>query len=207
LRNEFIVSSIDFPHTNFIKQKFLRAGIRRFGNELNSIIETMQIHYCSYTMTRNKTILSFLFLLCFEIAFCQNAKFINPSGYYSLDSKTYKKNGEIYGYSGTLKVLLLNKEKILVSFYTNKGAPSYNSGELRDSLDYKHNISVYTGDGDDTTCKITLFFEEKGVFIEMMSANPNFACGFGHAVDAQGYYKKTSHKIPTKEELFEESDN
>jgi hypothetical protein len=96
-----------------------------------------------------------LFLLLFSLqyfAIGQGKKVIpvfNPTGTYKLDSKTYTRHGEVYGYTG-----------------------------------------------DDTSCRITFHFTSKGVTVDQAQANPNFGCGFGHAVFADGYYKKVSGRVP-----------
>ena len=137
----------------------------------------------------------------------QTSAFVNPNGLYEFDGKTYKKNGETYGYFGTIKVFLLDTNKILVSFYICKGAPSYNSGSFVDTLNYSNNQAVYRSDPvSDSTCRLTFQFTSKGIDAELCSDNPNFACGFGHAVDAQGYYKRMEGKIPSKEEILKDDE-
>ena len=94
----------------------------------------------------------------------QSTSFVNPSGLYEFDGKSYKKNGETYGYFGTVKVFLLDTNKILVSFYICKGAPSYNSGSFVATLNYSNNQAVYRGDTTvDLTCRLTFRFTSKGV--------------------------------------------
>jgi hypothetical protein len=137
----------------------------------------------------------------------QTEKFINPTGVYKFCGKTFRRNGETYGYFGDVKVLFLHTEKILVNFFICKGAPSYNSGSFIDTLSYKNNIAVYTGDTSiDRSCKLTFYFTAVGINVNLQSDNPNFACGFGHAVDAQGYYRKIKGKKPTKEEILKATD-
>jgi hypothetical protein len=135
----------------------------------------------------------------------QTSVLINPTGVYKYSGKTYTKNGDTYGYFGTIKVSQLDQNKVLVNFYVCKGAPSYNSGSFIDTLTYINNQSVYRGDTTmiEGTCKLNFKFTSKGIYAELFSDYPNTACGFGHAVDAQGYYKKRKGKIPTKEEMLE----
>lgn len=118
------------------------------------------------------------------------SKYINPAGYYSLDSKTKVENGETYGYFGTIKVKLIDSSKIFVDFYVCKGAPSYNSGSFEDTLIYKNGIAVHTTT-DDASCVITFNFNSPdGVTVEEKTRDFNNGCGFGHAVVANGFYKK-----------------
>jgi hypothetical protein len=126
---------------------------------------------------------------------------INPTGSYKLDSKTTIKHGDTYGYFGELKIKLLDSSKIAISFFVCKGAPSYNSGSFIDTLKYLNNKAVYRTPEDDTSCKITFCFSNKGVTVEQYQADLNFGCGFGHAVFADGFYKKTSSKIPVIDDL------
>jgi hypothetical protein len=131
---------------------------------------------------------------------------INPTGVYEYSGKTYTKKGDTYGYFGTIKVLQLDANKVLVNFYVCKGAPSYNSGSFIDTLTYTNNQAVYRGDTTmvELECKLNFKFTPKGIYAELFSDYPNTACGFGHAVDAQGFYKKRKREIPTKDEMFQE---
>ena len=117
------------------------------------------------------------------------APFINPAGYYSLDSKTTVKDGDTYGYFGTLKVKQIDSARIFVDLYVCKGAPSYNSGSLEDTLVYKNGIAVHTTP-DDNSCVITFNFNTSGgVTINEKTKDINSGCGFGRAIDASGFYK------------------
>lgn len=148
-------------------------------------------------------IIIFGFLSC--SLFSQSINYVDPTGTYKLNSKTTKKNGETYGYFGDVKIISINKNKILISFFVCKGAPSYNSGSFIDSLDYMNNVAIYKGDRDmDSTCIMTMTFTEKGIDVDLKTDNPNFACGFGHAVGSQGFYYKLKGKIPTKEEILKD---
>jgi|SRR6185312_1324699 len=115
---------------------------------------------------------------------------INPAGYYSLDSKTILKEGETYGYFGTLKIKQVDSARIFVDLYVCKGAPGYSSGTLQDTLHYKNGIAVYTTT-DDNTCVITFNFNTiDGVEVEQKTKDTASGCGFGHGVTASGFYKR-----------------
>jgi hypothetical protein len=143
-----------------------------------------------------------LFLLLFSLqyfALGQGKKGIpvfNPTGTYNLDNKTYVKHGETYGSFGTIKVKLINADTIKVSLYICIGAPSYHDGYLVDTLVYRDHWAVYHHAEDDTSCRITFYFTAKGVMVAQAQANLNFGCDFGHAVFADGYYKKVSGSVP-----------
>lgn len=123
-------------------------------------------------------------------------KYIDPTGTYQLDSKTTKKGGDTYGYSGRIQVKKIGSDKIVMTFEVNKGAPSYNSGSFVDTLIYKDNRSIYTDPESDPTCKIFFDFGKKGVTVKEETADYNFGCGFGHAVVADGFYRRISNKTP-----------
>ena len=122
--------------------------------------------------------------------------FTNPTGSYKLVSKTTVKHGDTYGYFGDIDVKLLDSSRIAISFFVCKGAPSYNQGSFVDTLTYKQNIAIHTTPEDDTTCRITFRFGNKGVTVEQYQADLNFGCAFGHGVFADGFYKKVSSKVP-----------
>jgi hypothetical protein len=120
--------------------------------------------------------------------------FINPSGYYSLDSKTRLDSGETYGYFGTLKVKLIDSARVFVDFYVCKGAPGYNSGSFEDTLFYKNGIAVYTT-ADDNTCIITFNFNTTGgATVEEKTKDLNQGCGFGSGVAANGFYRRITEE-------------
>ncbi|MFH1005743.1 MAG: hypothetical protein V1781_09690 [Bacteroidota bacterium] len=122
--------------------------------------------------------------------------YIDPTGTYQLDSKTKKKNGETYGYSGQIQVKKTGSDKIVMTFEVNKGAPSYNLGSFVDTISYKENKAIYTDPESDSTCKITFEFDKKGITVKEETADYNSGCGFGHAVVADGFYKRISNKTP-----------
>jgi len=128
---------------------------------------------------------------------------INSTGYYSLNNKTEKKNGDTYGNFGDIEIKQINNNQIKIRLFACKGAPSYNSGTLTDTLIISNNKAIYTTE-DDPSCKIVFTFYRQGIMVEQFAEDPNFACGFGHAVDAYGYYRKKSSKVPTDKELNDE---
>lgn len=68
--------------------------------------------------------------LIFLASFITQPFNFDPTGTYKLDSKTRKKDGEIYGYFGEIRVKKVGNEKLVMAFEVNKGAPSYNSGSF-----------------------------------------------------------------------------
>jgi hypothetical protein len=142
--------------------------------------------------------LSILLILSFVILtnFLIKPKYIDPTGTYQLESNTKKKIGEVYGYTGQIQVKKISNDKIVMTFEVNKGAPSYNSGSFIDTLSYNDNKSFYTVPKSDTTCVITFDFDKRGVKVKEENADYNSGCGFGHAVDANGFYKRISNNSP-----------
>ena len=136
-----------------------------------------------------------------EAAYGQLKTIGDPSGVYVYEGETVEKNDDIYGYSGTVMVLLKAPGKIIVNLYVNKGAPSYNLGTLIDTLDYSGNTALFL-DTSESACKLIFHFYKKKLFVEMFAKDPNFACGFGHAVSAQGVYRKLKGRRPTVEEIL-----
>lgn len=132
----------------------------------------------------------FCILLCFSVsAYAQTAP-ANPAGYYSLNSKTNVVNGDTYGYFGTLKIQKVDSARIFVDLYVCKGAPSYSSGSLQDTLLYKNGIAVHTTTSDNS-CVITFNFNTPdGVTIEEKTKDTLSGCGFGQGVSASGFYER-----------------
>jgi hypothetical protein len=153
-----------------------------------------------------KLLLTFLFLGIIHFAVGQAKlmqKPIDPTGSYKLVSNAKIKNGDVYGYSGDIEVKLLDSSRIAISFFVTKGMPSYNSGSFIDTLFFRDNIGTYKTK-EDSTCTMTFRFSAKGIKVEEKTADYNFGCGFGHAVVADGFYKKTSSKIPKNENFLEQ---
>lgn len=128
--------------------------------------------------------------------FISRKDYIDPTGSYKLDHKVKISNGQVYGYSGKIQVKKINSGKIVMTFEVNKGAPSYNSGSFIDTLIYKDNKAIYTNPEFDPTCKITFDFDKIGIIVREETSDFNSGCGFGHAVVADGFYKRISNKVP-----------
>lgn len=143
-----------------------------------------------------KIILSYTLIILIT-SFSAKPDYIDPTGTYQLRSKSKKKNGEIYGYFGQIQVKKIIEDKIVMTFEVNKGAPSYNSGSFVDTLSYFNNSVIYTTPEYDSTCKITFDFGKKGILVTEETDDYNSGCGFGHAVIANGFYKRVSNKMPT----------
>lgn len=105
---------------------------------------------------------------------------INPTGTYSYDDG---ENG-----NGTIKVKKINSTKIKLSVFVVGGGPSAHMGEFIHEMNLKNNLAYYkTAD-----CKFKFSFNSKSVTV----TQTGFYNGFGAGISADGYYKKTSNKVP-----------
>ena len=154
-------------------------------------------------MTLQKFIAAIFFQSLFSVVCIgQQKTVLDPSGFYIFTGKTVTKDNDTYGYFGNAKVLQVGNKHIAVHFFICKGAPSYNSGSFIDTLTYRDGRAVYRGDGvSDTTCRLSFHFYKSKFSVQLMSDNINFACGFGHAVDAYGTFRKIGKRKPTRKQL------
>ncbi|MFD2247843.1 hypothetical protein [Pontibacter ruber] len=143
-----------------------------------------------------------LILLVGIIAYGQD-KYLDPTGSYILRGKKLKE-GEKGSY-GELHVKLISKDRLAISFYYDKGYPSYNSGSFVDTLEYNYNRAVYIYNEafDPSDCKLTFTFEKKAVVIKHEASNYNYSCGFGTGVIANTVMKKSSSKVPVIKDYWE----
>lgn len=129
----------------------------------------------------------------------RQAKNIDPTGTYSLVGKTETKNGDTYGYFGEIQIKKIGEDKAAISFFVNKGAPSYNMGGFVDTLTFANNKATYKGLDNTTDCKIEFTFSENGITVV---EDEGSVCGFGHGVSANGFFEKTSSTEPILEDPF-----
>jgi hypothetical protein len=127
---------------------------------------------------------------------------IDPTGTYKLESETEIRNEDTYGYFGSIDVKKIESEKIVMSFFVCRGAPSYNMGMFLDTIDYINDKAVYTCDKLDSSCIINFYFSKKGIKVEEKTEDVSFGCGFGHGVQASGFYKVKSRKTPIIKDPF-----
>lgn len=160
-------------------------------------------------MTAQKISIIFLLVATFfsPMLFGQSLKnkdTLNVTGSYKYNGKTQKKNGEIYGYFGDLKVKQLDKKRIALSFYLCVGAKSYNSGSFVDTLTLVNNTATYKPLDCDSLCTLIFKFSKTGVTTihKALDGNYNGSCCFGSGVIANGFFKKTSNKVPIIKDKF-----
>lgn len=137
-----------------------------------------------------------LYILVFTSSLAGFGQAIDPTGSFQLNSSTKKKAGEVYGYTGEIQVKAISNDKVVLRMYVNRGAPSYNSAYLLDTLVYSNNQIIYTCPAADPSCKITFTYTKKGITVVEETADFNTGCGFGRAVMVTGMYKRISSKVP-----------
>lgn len=124
-------------------------------------------------------------------------KFIDPTGIYRLGTVPQDFTKRNTGRFGKIEVKLINRDEIFLYLHINRGGPSYNSGVATDTLKYRNNnVTYYYPDKEDPSCAIIFQFSEKGVQVNQKGLKDIPTCGFGYAVYADGFYKKTSSKMP-----------
>jgi hypothetical protein len=153
-----------------------------------------------------KKISSFLALALILVTILSygQTNYVNPTGSYILKGKKLK-NGERANH-GEVQVKLIDKNRLAISFYYNKGYPSYNSGSFVDTLEYVDNKAVYTYDEPErliSDCKLTFTFDKKKVTINHQAEDYNYSCGFGMGVVASGIMPKISARIPEIKDFWE----
>jgi hypothetical protein len=129
-----------------------------------------------------------LILLMFTLNRAFGQLILNPTGTYSYQGKTTKKDGDTYGYFGTIQVKKLTASKIVMTFYICEGAPGYNSGSFVDTLHFKNRKAIYI----ENDCVTTFSFTETG--IDVKETSHGSCWGFG--VVAHGHFKRKSSKQP-----------
>jgi hypothetical protein len=144
----------------------------------------------------------FFFIVLSALLSACSSNTIDPTGTYKLESETEIRNGDTYGYFGSIDVKKIESEKIVMSFFVCRGAPSYNMGMFLDTIDYINDKAVYTCDKIDSSCIINFFFTKKGIKVEEKTEDVSFECEFGHGVHASGFYKVRSHNTPIIKDPF-----
>lgn len=144
-----------------------------------------------------------VFILCALTTFAFKVvyKSESVSGTYELVSKTAKKGDDVYGYAGEIQVKELPKNRIILSFFITKGAPSYNLGSFVDTLDYSNSSAVYKIEQDSIRCEISFLFNDKGIQVKQESNDDYYGCGFGDGVVAHGFFKRVSNEVPIIKDL------
>jgi hypothetical protein len=139
----------------------------------------------------------FIFLFVFKIFFGSD-DFLDPTGTYILKAEV--KNHRIVGHSGEIRVKLLDRTHLAISFYITRGYPNYESGAFMDTLPYKNNIARYTPTSD-PQCNILILFSRGNAEIQQVYSDPTCHCGFGEGILVSAYFEKSSGDMPIIQDL------
>jgi hypothetical protein len=82
----------------------------------------------------------------------------------------------------------------------SRGAPTYNMGFLEGRLLVKDGRATHVRRNERFQCAIAFRFERETVVLTQ-SSGPDADCGFGHAVYADGTYRRTSRRTPAFTDL------
>ncbi len=125
-------------------------------------------------------------ILFLSTSFLWKNEDLNPTGTYEYD---HGDDGD-----GIVKVQKISSNKIKVSIFVVGGGPSHNMGEFMEVITIKNGVAKYKS-GD---CALKFIFNSKAVKVVQTGWN----CGFGMGVVADGYYLKTSSKVPDMENAY-----
>ena len=109
------------------------------------------------------------------------------------------------GHYGELRVKLLDRYKVAISFYISKGYPDYESGSFTDTVAYDDNFAKYTP-AKDSDCSILFVFEHNMVQTEQTYTDPHCACGFSKGVMISTVFQKFSSEEPIIQDLSAHGD-
>jgi len=138
-----------------------------------------------------------IFLIIFK-SFLGSDDFVDPTGTYILKAEV--KNHRIVGHSGEIRVKLLDRTHLAISFYINKGFPNYESGAFMDTLLYKENIARYQPVSD-PQCNVLILFSSGKAEIQQVYSDPTCHCGFGDGILVSTYFVKSSGEMPIIQDL------
>ena len=104
------------------------------------------------------------------------------------------------GHSGELRVKLLGRAKVAMSFYINKGYPGYESGSFMDTMAYVDNLAKYVPAAD-LGCTIIFSFTSRDAELRQTFSNPQTGCGFANGVMTSAFFHKSSDENPIIQDL------
>ncbi len=97
---------------------------------------------------------------------------------------------------GVIKVKMLGQNRCVLSLIMQNGQPLLRSGSFFDTLILKNNIAEFRNAEIDSTCKIALRFNSKGISVKQFSKLGAYQCDFASGVNADGFYFRVSSKAP-----------
>lgn len=125
---------------------------------------------------------------------CNNTKGDKIGETRNLESPSYAGTYEFgvdieKGPVGTVKIYPLQGDSAIFHIDVNRGAPSYNMGQVSGHILIKDGLAEYKI----ADCQLKFSFKGKGLEI---SQDGSGDCGFGHAVSASATYKLTDSTVP-----------
>lgn len=142
------------------------------------------------------------FLILASLIFIFSAVGVNAQSRKSVGAAevngTFRDNfaGKPKGVYNEIKILALGKGKLRIAFnliypyIDGTGEQSANMGAADGTAIIEGDTAIYSSD-EFGQCRITIKFVKRGV-IEVTQAGADSDCGFGHNVNADGTYKKSS---------------
>jgi hypothetical protein len=123
--------------------------------------------------------------------FAQTPSMVSPlvPGTYTLNEKTEAQAAKSGGPFGKLIVSEPVNNKSLFHLRYSTGAPANNLGLIKDSLTVYGDRTFYRTN-EDSSCRVSFEFTDKGVTIQQTSTAGGFACGFGRNVHVDGFYTR-----------------
>jgi len=139
------------------------------------------------------------YLTLFAIAVFSNSNSQVKKGYPKTliycGSYSFGSNAE-RGRVGSLDVYPETDSTILFYFQGNRGAPSYNMGQLYGRLKIINGKGLYFSSTNVAKpCQFSWEFKSNQVLIKTLDDKDN--CGFGYAVYIDGAYKRYTRNVPT----------
>jgi hypothetical protein len=144
-----------------------------------------------------KSLFSLLLLLFCSILSTLGQSFLDPTGTYMLKGEV--KNNQI-GYSGELRVRLLDGHTVAMCLYLNRGYPGFESGSVMDTLNYEGNRAIYMPAAD-TSCSVFFAFDKNTAEMFKSLSDPHSSCGFRPGVLVPAIFQKTSSDVPVIQDL------
>jgi hypothetical protein len=105
---------------------------------------------------------------------------------------TWTWGGDVKEAGGTL-VVIDEAGGTRFQLQLSRGAPSYNMGFLEGALTVEEGRAIYRS--QDGACAIAFAFARETVVVKQERGS-DADCGFGHAVSADGTYRRISRKKP-----------
>jgi hypothetical protein len=128
------------------------------------------------------------------------ARFIDPTGTYTLKANVRKNH--LTGYSGELRVLLLDSGRAAFCFFLSDGYPSYRSVTLLDTLTYDAlDDQIRYTSASNTACTILFNFSPTGVEVLQVLSDPPCQCGYNADIFVPEVFGKSSSAKPIIQDL------